>query len=444
MAAIEQTYRYAAASTLAPGRAGSALSLVCDTPTEAPQRFLTARALAPDVTAKGLHAVSEIVGSRFYVPPSMLARILREADPVATVSPNAVRFEGFSACCSVYARMDLGDGALEVTQRRNGTTNVDFGPELRAALANVAQDTTLEIGIGADAVDVTRDGTQVIERQVPLPLRWVKGFAQVQVVLAAMEPAFELSRLGAQRFVRALPRSQADHLQWVTAARGMARLSARETPGAVPLRGAHRLRALEPLLPRADGLEVFHDAATGATAWVLSCGEQRLTFVLNAEPWRGFSGDGGTLSALATSDGAATARMQAWLNWQDRIDTASLAAATGLASDVVRTGLGTLAASGLVGYDLHTQSYFHRVLPFDTDQIEALNPRITTAQELVAAGAVTLTGPQARVQNGDVVHRVTFAPEGATCTCPWFAKNGHQRGPCKHILAVQIVQEQSA
>ncbi len=135
---IEQTYIYDFASELSTAANGSSLKLASDRRVAATPPFLEARARFPDVTAKSLRAVSEIVGARFYVPPSMLARILREADPVATVGANAVRFEGFSACCSAYIRLDLDNDALETQQRRNGTTNVDFGPELRGALSAVA------------------------------------------------------------------------------------------------------------------------------------------------------------------------------------------------------------------------------------------------------------------------------------------------------------------
>ncbi|MEM9247944.1 MAG: SWIM zinc finger family protein [Pseudomonadota bacterium] len=447
MAAFDQTYRYAGSSALRPSAAGQSLRLVSDqsAQTDGPAHFLSARALAPDVTAKGLRAVSEVVGARFYTPPSMVARLLREADPVATVSPGAVRFEGFSACCSVYARMDLGDDALDTTTRRNGTTNVDFGPELRAALAGVGPETELELGIGADAVDVTRDGARVVERKVPLPLRWVKGFGQVQVALAGMAPVFTLSRLRAQRFLRALPRGASDHAQWVALAPGgAARLSTRPATGAVPLRGGHRLRVLEPMVARAEALEVHHDPGTQATAWSLVFGAQRFTLVLNAEPWRGFSGDGGLLSNLATSDGAATATVRAWLNWQERIDPEGLCGATALEPGEVQSALAELAALGLVGYDLGQGGYFHRVLPFDAEQIAALNPRLDAARALVAAGKVTLDGTEATVESDDVVHRVRPAGDGWSCTCPWYAKTAGGRGSCKHILAVEITLETCA
>jgi len=189
---IEQVYRYDHASDLKAAPRGASLSLAADKRVDAKPTFLKARANAPDVTAKSLRAISDIVGTRFYVPPSMLAKILREADPVATVGADTVRFEGFSVCCSTYIRLDIDDTALEVQDRRRGTTNVDFGPELRGALSSVARDTALEITIGADAVEIAKDGTSIIEKKVPLPLRWVKGFAEVQVAIAGRGPSFSL------------------------------------------------------------------------------------------------------------------------------------------------------------------------------------------------------------------------------------------------------------
>jgi hypothetical protein len=371
----------------------------------------------------------------------MLARILAEADPVATVSPGAVRFEGFSACCSAYIRLDLDDSALDVAERRNGTTNVDFGPELRGALSSVAKGNRLDLTIGADAVAIAKNGHEIVEKKVPLPLRWLKGFAEVQIILAGMEPAFRLPRVAAQRFLRQCPRGKSDHLQWVSAVAGQARLSARETPGAVPLRGAHRLRVLEALAPMAEAMEVHVNRTTGASAWTLDFGAQRLCLALNAEPWRGFSGDGGLLSRLAVSDDAAMRALKAQLHWQDRIETDSLAKATGLGPEAVQTGLAQLAATGLIGFDLTRGGYFHRVLPFQMDRIEALNPRLKAARKLLDAGAVRVMEGGGEVDSGTVTHRIWRQDDDWRCTCPWHAKNGTQRGPCKHVLAVEMYME---
>ncbi len=447
MPAVDHVYSYAQPSALAPAEAGVQLALASDrADADAPRLFLRAIARAPVVTAKALRGVSEIVGARFYVPPSMLARILREADPVATVNAGATRFEGFSACCSAYARLDIGDEALDAEVRRNGTTNVDFGASLRAALAQVRADTRLAIEIGQDAVGIAHERAAVVERKVPLPVRWVKGFGEVQLHLAGMRQAFSLTRVAAQRFFRGLPRSKSDHCQWIAGSGLRVRVSAREAPGAVPLRGAHRLRVLEPLMPYAAALHVYANDDLGSSAWVLDFGSQRFTLALNAEPWRGFSGDGGLLSALASTDDDGVAAVRAQLNWQACLEPAALAEATGLDHGQVTAALARLAALGLVGFDLVDDAYFHRVLPFARDGIASLNPRLTAARALVEENAVVLapTGDRARVRSGPVVHEVRLSDEGMRCTCPWYAKHKGSRGPCKHALAVEMTLETQA
>ena len=435
---IEQIYRYDHASALRGAPTAPTLALASDRSAPVDTAFLKARAVDPQVTAKALRAVSEIVGSRFYIPPSMLAKILREADPVVTVGADAVRFEGFSACCSAYARLDLDDGALKVDARRKGTTNVDFGPELRGALASVTRTTDLGITVGADAVAIDKDGAAIVEKKVPLPLRWVKGFAEVQGAIAGMEPAFSVPRVAAQRFLRGLPRGKNDQRVWVSAAGPTVRMAARESAGAVPLRGSHRLRVFEALAGLAERLDVHLNRATGATSWALSFGAQRLWLVLNAEPWRGFSGDGGLLRHLAGDDGSGLAEVAAHLNWQDRIDPADLARKTGLSAAQVAAALARLAAAGRVGFDLTRAGYFHRDLPFSLGEAERQNPRLKAARALFDSGAVRLMGDRAEVVSGDVTHAVRRSDDGWRCTCPWFAKNGSRRGPCKHMLAVEL------
>jgi SWIM zinc finger len=78
------------------------------------------------------------------------------------------------------------------------------------------------------------------------------------------------------------------------------------------------------------------------------------------------------------------------------------------------------------------------VLPFDLSMMEDLNPRLVSARELVANGAVTVIRSEpfeATVKSGDVSHRVREVEESLHCTCPWFGKHQGERGPCKHVLA---------
>ena len=88
----------------------------------------------PDVIAASLLVVARVARTRYYTPPGMVAAILRAADPVVTSTSEGLRFESFSACCGVYARLDVDSSALDATHSAVGVTNVDVNPPLRTAL----------------------------------------------------------------------------------------------------------------------------------------------------------------------------------------------------------------------------------------------------------------------------------------------------------------------
>jgi len=448
MAAINHTYRFACPSSLETSETGFRLQLAAELDDKPETGFFEGDLLEPLLTARCLRAVSDLVGTRFYIPPSMLARILREADPVATVSRSQVRFEGFSACCSTYLRHDMTGGSFEADRLNPGTTNVDFQADMRAALAKVRDKTPLKLVVHKDAVELHQPEGPIIERKVPLPVRWIKGFAEVQSHLAGMSQKFSLSRVQAQRFLRSLPRAQADHEQWATPTPQGARLSVRVADDGVMIKGTQRLRLFESLAADAQKMDVWFNERQGSSAWVLDFDTQRLTMVLNSEPWRGFSGDGQLLSALTTTDDPAVAAVKAQLNWADSLDPERVGDLTGHSRSSVDRALGVLAAQGLLGFDLVSGSYFHRVLPFDLTLIDKLNPRLKSADALYRKGAVALMNtsdaPAAEVSSDGVVHQVSVRDGFSTCTCPWYAKHQGTRGPCKHVLAAEMALEQPA
>jgi hypothetical protein len=53
---------------------------------------------------------------------------------VVTSNGDRLRFESFSGCCGVHARLDLLPDALTGQPVRSGSTNVDFNEGMRAAL----------------------------------------------------------------------------------------------------------------------------------------------------------------------------------------------------------------------------------------------------------------------------------------------------------------------
>jgi hypothetical protein len=179
------------------------------------------------------------------------------------------------------------------------------------------------------------------------------------------------------------------------------------------------------------------------SAWELDLATARLTLTLSPDVFRGFSGEGALLAALATGASSADEDLLGvLLSWEPVLDPAALERNSGFPPERTRLTLSRLAASGRLGYDLRESGFFHRELPFALD--ETAHPRLAGARALVAGGAVTLTEAGAIVGDaGGAGHRVTFTAVEDTCTCPWWGKHRGTRGPCKHVLAARIVAAQA-
>ncbi|WP_432037070.1 SWIM zinc finger family protein [Streptomyces cucumeris] len=451
MTRASQTYAYLRPSAVRRTGEGGTLGLQTSggaTPAgeEIHPSFFHGFLIAPQVAAAGLLCVADIAAARYYQPllPAWL-------DPVVTGNGDRLRFESFSGCCGVYARLDMLGDALDGDDIGHGTTNVDVNIPLREALTRVGPTDPLHLEVGPDELAVTTFDGPVIEKKVPLPDRWLRGFAETQVIASGFDLRAELSAAEAVRFLRSLPRPGASRgaargARWLVPAGRSLRATARPVPGAVCLPGPERLAALARVLRHATGLRVHGPAVTAgsgpvASAWEVRLPGMRLTFHLSPDTSRGFSGEGGVLDALAAEESADDADLvSVLLAWDPAIDIADLATQSGLAPQRVGAALTRLGTAGRIGYDVTEAAYFHRELPYDIGRAERHNPRLRAAQALVEAGAVCLEGELATVTVDEHIHRVRSADERLTCTCRWWAEYRGGRGPCKHALAVRIVR----
>jgi len=448
------TYTYSSPSRLTPGQ-GLVLSTSAQPGRPPGPAFFRGFAARPGVVAAGLLAVAEVARARYFQPADVAVR-----DPVITSDGAMLRLESFSDCCGVHARLDLLPAGLDGALGGRGTTNVDVGEPLRRALARTDDAGLLHLAVGDDLTVTTGDGA-VIERTVPLPRRWVRGFAEVQVLSAALEPRFALDGAAAVAFLNGLGGAgRATGAGWVVPSGRGARTTSRAVPGAVCLPGPARLGALRPLLRyaralRAYGPPVRAGAPPAVSAWELQLPDARLVLTLSPEVRRGFSGEGALLHGLAASGPSPSAsdvppdadRVLAGLRSLEEAGGGSavavdaIAQVAGLPAERVRAALTSLGASGRVGFDVTTAGYFVRELPYRPRAVERDNPRLAAARTLVDAGAVGRPDP-----GGDAVevvrdgrrHRVRREGGRWSCTCPWYAANGRERGPCAHVLAAQL------
>lgn len=446
MTTAVKAYTYLRPSALRHDVAGDSLALETSggrTPcgVQAHPRFFAGFLAEPEIAAGALLSVADVAATRYYqrLAPASL-------DPVVTGNGDRLRFESFSGCCGVYARLDVLAAGLDGDEIGHGTTNVDVNNPLREALARVGSADPLHLQVGPDDLTVTTFDGPVVEKKVPLPDRWLRGFAETQVIASTFDLRAEIPAAEAVRFLRSLPRGASRSVGWVVPAGRTLRPTTRPVPGAVCLPGPDRLAALQRVLRHAIALRVYGPptsvgSAPMASAWEVVLPGMRLTLTLSPDPSRGFSGEGAVLDALATDEAAQDAELVAvLLAWEPRVDIDDLARQAGLTPQRVRAALTRLGTAGRIGYDTAEAAYFHRELPYDAERAEKHNPRLLAARTLVAAGAVRLEGDLATVTVDDHIHRVRFDGGVLSCTCQWWAKYRGGRGPCKHALAVRITR----
>ena len=380
-----------------------------------------------------------MVETRFYTPPGMLRRILFQRDPVITCGGGILRLEGFSACCGVYARLDLHRDAFDADRLEPGTSNVDFHLPMRAALAKLRDGERARLEVSASGFTLDSQSTgPAFERRVELPTRWIKGFVEVQAHQARMKRCFEISGVMGQRFLRDLPRQRTTGPVWVTPLGNSLRLSHGPVPGGILAGGIERLKLLSEVARHATQIEVYA-SGDGATAWQLETPDARLFLVLSPEPSRGFSGEGQVLRSLAIGSGITQQRAVPSCAGNETLLRAHFPTSLRPAKQMCRPLLPNSARWASSDMTLRRaptstvscHSIYHAS--------QRLHPRLNGARELTRAGAVEMDEGGAWVRGRQADYYVRRDPQGQwRCSCAWASRHGSSRGPCKHVLAAHI------
>ncbi|MFZ4931190.1 SWIM zinc finger family protein [Chryseobacterium sp. Mn2064] len=396
----------------------------------------------PFILARCLIALSNIVKSSFNLSPFQMALL---KDPIVTAGNEKLRFEGFSHCAGVYARVDVLPDGLDGEFLENGTTNVDFNQPMLAALGSIRPNEKIMLSVGEKEVGLYQEEKKIVERKVPLPIKWIKGLGTVQVFLSESEKQYTFNKIQTQQLFRGIPKGivKSDYYLIVRGNKPM--FSPVKSADAVCIGGLHRLRLLEPLLPYIDSMQIFSQSNMQSTTWQLHMGNIRFIFSLSRECWRGFSGEGALLDSLISDVS------DEWIDALDKYAYANqsfnrtiLALEENIGLQKVENLTGRLAAMGLLGYDLDENEFFYRRLPFKISRILELNPRMKNAEKLINERKVEILNNskeriEARVAGTGVHHTIIIEDGKERCTCEWFSKYQGERGPCKHMLAVKKV-----
>lgn len=440
--AIDFTYKYPFASSIGDFEKGFGLKLAtCGANQEHPH-FFEGKMLQPKIIGDTLLVLSDIVRTHFFLPRLPLM------DPVVTSNEKAIRFEGFSGCCGVYGRVDLKPEAFDADILNRGTTNVDFNNPMRSALNRLKDREEAFLSVGEDEVVISKSEERVVEKKVKLPIRWIKGFSEVNAYQPTLKTIYEVSGAEARKFINSLPSGPGPKRPTYVEMWGKSlRISPREKKDTVQICGTNRIRIISPLMSSAKSMRIWYSEEYGISGWEIINDAGKFFLMLSPEVYRGFSGEGQALEKIAKGNWEeALPKVKAQLTWQSNIDIEGLVKKTGFEKSVVEAALIVLGTRGVTGYDVSTGSFFHRVLPFDLDKVEDLQPRLKGARKLLDENKVTINHNngdiwECLVEGTDVKHTVKLDGENHKCTCPWYSKYQGQRGPCKHILASRMFIE---
>lgn len=436
------TYRYSTPSALTRVSDQDELFLAKYSEVEKKEApcFFWGRMEDPFMLARCLITLSNVVKSSFSLSPFEMAKL---KDPIVTAGHERLRFEGFSHCAGVYARVDILPGGYDGEFPENGTTNVDFNQPMISALSQINRTEKVLLSVGKKEFTIQSDGGKVVERKVPLPVKWIKGLASVQLFLSDSEKVFTFNRVQALQLFQSIPNGKPKADYYLVQQGNRPLFTPVKSAQGICVGGVQRLKLVEPLLAYTTELRVFSHSQMQSTTWQFYFGSLCFSLTLSRDTWRGFSGEGAALESLIEDV------PDTWIDAVDKYSYANqafnpalLAAEEGLDLGKIDNITGRLSAMGLLGFDLDANSFFYRRLPFKLSRILSLNPRMKDAEKLLAENKVeiitqTAERVEARVSGSGVFHTVILEEGNERCTCTWFSRHQGERGLCKHVLAVK-------
>lgn len=392
----------------------------------------------PYVTAKCWSTIAKVVRSSFGpVPPSL-------RDPIVSAGSERLRFEGFSSCNGVYVRLDMKPEAIDGEFIASGTTNVDFNDPMLNALNAIQKNEKVTLAVGQQDVQVITSKAKVVEKKVTLPMRWVKGLTSVQLYLADMDLKFEINKIQTIQLFQSLPKGSVKGDFFITKRAGKFMFSTLSTADSVRIGGVQRLRLLEGILSIVDKIFVYESSDKQTCSIVCEFGKMQLLMAFSPDSYRGFSGEGNVLETMTENLPMEWVYgLNSLLKSNEMFDPTMLSIENDIDFGTMDNLTSNLSSMGLLGYDLSEKAHFYRRLPFKTERILSLNPRLKNAKKLIDNEEVKITERradyiEAKVKGSGVVHKVIIDSNSQKCTCDWFTAYQGKRGICKHILAVKM------
>lgn len=404
-----------------------------------------------------------------------LWRHLMPCDPVVTVAPDVVLFEGFAKDESSYGCVQVDrDVFVGKQEARLGTTNVDYSRALYDHFQTLRTYRDTRLAVDPEGVTVTGEVGAVREEKIDLPPSWLRAFGQISaatslpatVVELPVETVYSILAYLRRRREKHGPRSLRFELSpgraptiaiepWdeLVVSRGNAWAGASKRT--IKVWGRRRLGVLARVLPLAERVEVHLLGSGLPSLWVAHLGPIR--FVLGVSGWttNDFAG-GAQLDLLAghyRADPTLVATLGSLLGQRRSETLAGLREATGSTDADLLGALHFLAKRGQTVFDFAHGVYRYRPIlgvalgdsllgPEPEELVEGRrlfvdNRVMVSRQESLDRGRQLLVARIAghdceAILDGDGVF------QKGRCPCGHHRRFGLRKGPCRHLLALRL------
>ncbi|MEM9070115.1 MAG: SWIM zinc finger family protein [Myxococcota bacterium] len=410
-----------------------------------------------------------------------LWRHLVPCDPVVTVAPDVVLFEGFSKDESSYGCVtmdrDLLVGGGEASM---GTTNVDYSIALYEHFQTLRTYRESRLHVDPQGFEVSVEGHEDYrEEKIDLPPSWLRGFGQISAatglparrvslpahaiysVLAHLERHREKHGPRSIRFTLTPGKPPVMTLEpWGTTIVSRGAPYRGPAPEEIRIWGRRRLRVLRRVLPLLERVDVHLLGSGLPSLWVAHLGPIR--FVLGLSGWTTNDwSSGAQLDLLADAFEPDEQTMNELATYLYRERYAKLSTlkqlcpvpeGTAVPEKRILGSLHRLAKRGQIIYDFAAEVYRYRQILPEALGEEQLGPEpeeVTQGRKLFVAKKVKIlknvVESDKRVVSASVQGTKCEALldlDGrflrARCVCSHHQKFGLKKGPCRHLLATRL------
>lgn len=401
-------------------------------------------------------------------------------DPVITVHPDEVFFECFSKDESSYGRLSCSyEVFTKINDFKCGTTNIDYSSALYDEFQKIRDYKETKFIIDPSGFEVKTEAQESFkETKIDVPDSWVRGFLQVNSAMVLGGAELELHPMDVYNICFHLkrkkekegPRSLRFILKagepikivfepWNFTLECPRSLYKGSTDQEIRIWGRRRLLSLERLIPVTKKFDVVLMGSGMPSFFIADMGDMSFTLGLSGWTANDWSKQGNfdLLAPRIEADAITLQKVYTTLRgtWFDNID--SLTSKLGMEKKLVMSSLLSFAQSGRAMYDVNKKVYRIRELsrePIDGSKLRFANEREEAARIFVdtdavkANSAVEVENGFLRVQgatkdkgknyNSEIVLTKDDAVASAKCECNFYQQNKLFKGPCEHIVALNI------